>query len=151
MAEPNQRDADRDLQAPALIEALRGAAKETVFIPPTIDDVILSEAGSRLAGVRRRFGRRQAARWLALAASFVLAAWLIQLSFRFFDGTRPAREDFNHDGRVDVLDAFQLACELRQGKAPSKTMDLNGDGKVDEADVRIIAKRAVSLEKGGRS
>jgi hypothetical protein len=60
-----------------------------------------------------------------------------------------AREDLNHDGRVDILDAFQLARELRAGKKPA--VDLNGDGVVDERDADVIATRAVSLEKGGRS
>jgi Dockerin type I domain len=152
MAEPNQQDEDNDLQAPpGLIEVMGGLAKESVFIPPAINEAILGEAGLRFAGVRRRVRRRRTTQWLALAASFVVAVWLAQLSLRSLDAKREARGDLNHDGRVDVLDAFQLARELKQGKPLPKAMDLNGDGKVDEADVQIIAKRAVSLEKGGRS
>ena len=60
-----------------------------------------------------------------------------------------AREDINHDGRVDILDAFQLARELESGAKPAA--DLNGDGVVDQRDADLIAARAVRLEKGGRS
>jgi hypothetical protein len=66
-------------------------------------------------------------------------------------GTQFAREDLNQDGRVDILDAFQLARELKNGKTQPATDDFDGDGKVDAMDVEYLAKRAVSLEKGGRS
>jgi hypothetical protein len=62
-----------------------------------------------------------------------------------------AREDLNRDGRVDILDAFALSRQLRDGKASSTGLDLNGDGVVDERDAEVIAARAVRLEKGDRS
>ena len=62
-----------------------------------------------------------------------------------------AREDVNHDGRVDILDAFALARQLKAGAARATRFDINGDGVVDERDVASIAARAVRLEKGGHS
>ena len=61
------------------------------------------------------------------------------------------REDLNRDGRVDILDAFQLARQLQSGNDPGAGSDLNSDGEVDRRDVEIIAAQAVRLEKGGRS
>ena len=61
------------------------------------------------------------------------------------------REDLNHDGKVDILDAFMLAKQLQGKPALDRTLDLNGDGIVDNRDVEIIAVHAVSLEKRGRS
>jgi hypothetical protein len=87
-----------------------------------------------------------------MAAAFVLAGFvtITLLNHSRRSGTRNfAREDLNHDGRVDILDAFQLARELKSGKAPK--MDLNADGHTDASDVEVLARRSVSLEKGGRS
>jgi hypothetical protein len=64
---------------------------------------------------------------------------------------RYSRGDVNHDGQVDILDAFALARELKAGAHPSRQLDINGDGVVDERDVATLAARAVSLEKGGHS
>jgi hypothetical protein len=60
-----------------------------------------------------------------------------------------ARGDLNHDGHVDILDAFALARQLKQGEARNLQLDVNGDGVVDERDVAAIAARAVRLEKDG--
>jgi hypothetical protein len=66
-------------------------------------------------------------------------------------GRELAREDLNHDGRVDILDAFQLAREAQSGTKADQGRDLNGDGVVDQRDAEFIAAQAVKLEKGGRS
>jgi hypothetical protein len=61
-----------------------------------------------------------------------------------------AREDLNRDGRVDILDAFQLARQTQAG-ANSAATDLNQDGVTDRRDAELIATHAVRLEKGGKS
>lgn len=134
-----------------LTRALGGLATAAVFIPPAVDESVLEQARPHLARIKAGRPRWQRAGWLALAASVVLAAVVAQTMLHRGGGRQFAREDLNHDGRVDILDAFQLAREIKNGTAQAKTGDFNGDGKVDEADVEILAKRAVSLEKGGRS
>jgi hypothetical protein len=62
-----------------------------------------------------------------------------------------ARGDLNHDGHVDIVDAFALARQLKQGGTRNLQLDLNGDGVVDERDVAALAARAVKLEQGGHS
>jgi hypothetical protein len=52
---------------------------------------------------------------------------------------------------VDILDAFALARQLKQGGSGNLQLDVNGDGVVDERDVAALAARAVKLERGGRS
>jgi hypothetical protein len=86
---------------------------------------------------------------MLLVAALVFIGWRLA-------GTRArgtfAREDLNHDGRVDILDAFDLARTLKTRPGlTSPVMDVNGDGVVDERDVTSLAARAVQLPKGGRS
>src|SRR5262249_30206563 len=66
-------------------------------------------------------------------------------------GLAYSREDLNRDGKVDILDAFILARKLQGAPVSDRTLDLNGDGLVNQRDVEIIAVHAVSLEKRGRS
>ena len=155
-AQPNPESEEKDLIASAKLGvALRGLNKETVFIPPSVDETILAGVRPRLTGIRRRRARsRMVAGWTALAASVVVGAFVVQALFHrgpFAEHQRFARGDLNHDGTVDILDAFQLARELKQGGKPDPSLDFNGDGKVDAADVDVLAARAVSLEKAGPS
>ncbi len=54
--------------------------------------------------------------------------------------------DLNQDGHVDVLDAFQLARQIKAGGPLDLKYDVNGDGVVDQRDVAAIASTAVSLQ-----
>jgi len=49
------------------------------------------------------------------------------------------------------LDAFALARKVETGDAFEASIDLNGDGKMDQRDVAVLSARAVTLEKGGPS
>lgn len=155
-AQPNPEGDEKDLTAPARLgEALRGLRKETVLIPASVDEKLLADARTRLAEIRRqRAQRRKTTGWMAMAASVVLCALVAQALFHrgmFAERREYAREDLNHDGNVDILDAFQLARELKRGGTANPARDFNGDGKVDAADVDFLAARAVSLGKGGPS
>jgi hypothetical protein len=88
-------------------------------------------------------------RWAAAAAAVVLLLVIVPRLVR-----KPGAGlagDLNHDGQVDILDAFALARELKSGTHLGPQLDINGDGLVDERDVATLAARAVSLGKGGRS
>jgi hypothetical protein len=90
--------------------------------------------------------------WVATTTAVVVAAFLILV--RFKPATNPAafaKEDINQDGHVDILDAFAAARQLKQGTVSNPHLDINGDGAVDERDIRAIATQAVKLEKGGPS
>jgi hypothetical protein len=150
MKTPDQNESNEPQLDSRLGRALGGLRKTSVFIPPAVDQAVLERAKPHLAQIRAQRSRRQRAQWLALAACVVLVAVVAETALHR-GGTQFAREDLNRDGRVDILDAFQLARELKSGKAVSSANDFDGDGKVDGADVEFLAKRAVSLEKGGRS
>lgn len=149
---------DREWQAPeAFTNALQQLEKERVFIPPSVDERILARAQEQIRRAARRQRRRQVAtRVLALAACIAFLAWIAATNI-FRPGRQQANsgrnlpEDVNGDGRVDILDAFELARVIERGNPLPSKADLNGDGRVDSADVEIIARHSVSIEKGGRS
>lgn len=52
--------------------------------------------------------------------------------------TLPAKGDFNHDGRVNLVD-FSIAAYWYKRVNPPASVDLNGDDKVDLIDFSIMA------------
>jgi hypothetical protein len=153
----NQHDPDDAIEAPPkLVSALKRLPQEPVFIPPTVDETVLRAARRHLEGPRQARPR-----WFRLMPWVTAAAAIMLLTAipRFFKqpASGPARDaafahwDLNHDGRVDILDAFALARELKQGGTGNLQWDANGDGMVDDRDVAAIAARAVKLEQGRRS
>ena len=154
MVEHENNDGDRELQAPpALGKALNELQKERVFIPSSVDERVLWHAKRQLRrAADRRLRVRSAARWLALAACVMVLGWLAR-TFVFSPNSRNdyAREDVNRDGRVDILDALALSRFIELRNAVPPTADFNGDGRIDAADVEIIARHSVRLAKGGPS
>jgi hypothetical protein len=147
---------NQDLDAPPeLIAALKRSSQRPFFIPPTVDEAILDSARRHLAPRKARgFKWLLVMRWGgAVAALVALLAILPRFVQRAGSGSNVVAVpgDLNHDGHVDILDAFALARELKSGAQPAASRDINGDGVVDERDVAALAARAVSLGKGGRS
>lgn len=124
---------------PKLKADLSRAVDRPVEIPAALDASILL-AGRRHAGRRRWFRRGFEA--AAVAAVLVITVWGGNLLMT--PSSKPVAMDVDHNGRVDILDAYAMARKLPSGQ------DVNGDGKVDQADVDAIAKAAVDLEGGTR-
>ena len=144
---------DEELNAPPrLIEALKQASSERIFVPRAIDHTILKVAEWKF-GPSTQSRARRVWWWTALAtASAVLVAFgLVIVQRQHSPNAGFAIEDVNRDRQVDILDAFALARKIKQGSSSDKKFDLNGDGVIDEKDVATIAGHAVSLERGGRS
>ncbi len=142
---------------PALVAALKALPQPRPFIPPTVDEAVLAAARWRARkGGNPRFSWFRAWRWLAAASAVILLIAIIpQIASRLRSGSRPeprfAREDVNHDGRVDILDALALAKQLKAAEAspaPSGTDGQPGGGGLDPA---TLAARVVRLDNGGRS
>jgi hypothetical protein len=154
MPEDNPDGTKESLEAPArLIAALNRSRPAPRFIPPTVDKTILHAARRHLSAQKpARFQWSLLVRWgMAVAAVIALLA-LVPLALRKGGSdSRLVRGDLNHDGQVDILDAFALARELKAGGHPNPGWDINGDGVVDDRDVATLAARAVNLGKGGRS
>ena len=157
MTGPKNSPDEANLDGPEkLLSAFRRPTLEPVFVPSTLDEAILRAA-------RKHLSRPESPRfkWLPLLPWFAAAAAMIVAGALLFFHSQPrsnisnppafARQDINHDGRVDILDAFALAKRLKQGTVSDLRLDVNGDGIVDERDMQIIASEAVKVNKGGRS
>ncbi len=156
METPENNRARQDELLEALVElvsALKRSAKHDIFIPRTVDEAILRSARRHLSErKRRRFTWALGLRWAPAAAIVVLLLAILPQVLRKAERAKTAsyaQSDLNHDGRVDILDAFALARELKAGGHVGGQFDINGDGVVDERDVAALAARAVSLAKGG--
>ncbi len=158
MADTNDPQPNEGLEAPpGLVSALKRLPRQPIFIPPTLDEAVLRAARGHLR--KRQVPRLKWLRlmpWVAATtAAILLLAVMPHLLRKSADdqtgGFAPRREDLNHDGRVDILDAFSLARRVKSGEILNSQFDLNGDGVVDERDVAILAARVVRLGKGGRS
>jgi len=57
-----------------------------------------------------------------------------------------ARADFDHSGRVDILDAFKLAKRIESTEKLDTKLDMNGDGHINSNDVDCVAYTAVRLD-----
>ena len=150
---PNTRHEGEEPQAPQkLVAALKEIPSRHVFVPPTIDEAVLRAARKHLTRPQRAKCWRFRP-WIVWPATAVVCLLLAVLGNFVMKQPRTAfaREDVNHDGQVDVLDAFQLARGVQVGMKQSSELDLNGDGVIDRRDVEFIAAKAVKLEKGGKS
>jgi hypothetical protein len=156
MPEDNRDGAKESLEAPPkLVAALKRSRTAPIFIPPTVDQAILHAARRHLSQQKRpRFKWSLLLRWGMAVAALIAVLAIVPMALRKGGSSASSglvRGDLNHDGQVDILDAFALARELKTGGHPRPQLDINVDGVVDERDVATLAAKAVSLGKGGRS
>ena len=124
-----------------------------IKIPQEVDQAVLREAVKALVRTKpARFTYGKPIAWLAAAASLTLVIWISGLFRSSTTAPLPATVastpgDLDHNGRVDILDAFHLARQLDGDIAPTAG-DINADGVIDRADVEAIAMKAVTLEQG---
>lgn len=113
-----------------------------------LDRAVLSGVGPALARARARHLRRRISLVLLPVAAAAALLFLFQRlgphTREMAPELRAMAEDLDRNGRVDILDAFQLARELELGNAP-RGRDVNGDGRIDREDVEYIAHLAVRL------
>lgn len=169
----NGHDKDLGLEAPPkLAAALKQLPAEPVFVPSTVDEALLKAARLHLCRPqKKRTNWFRLMPWTVSTAGFAAAVLLAYPYAKNFLGLGQSRkaatrgwtsnsgiqppaqihEDLNHDGKVDILDAFMLARELQNPRVSDPRLDVNGDGVIDGRDVEAIAAHAVSLEKRGRS
>src|SRR6266446_3866710 len=107
---------EEDLKAPPrLIEALRQASSERIFVPPAIDRTILKAAERQFSHSGR--GRARRVWWwtgLATASAVVVAFALVTSQWQRVAKGRFALEDVNHDGKIDILDASHWPGRLNR-------------------------------------
>jgi len=122
-------------------------------VPGEVDRAVLDAARRRLVRPARR--RRLRLVWggaaAAVAAAVLLAVVLnVTWDHRGQSPSGPAAllpADVDRNGRVDILDAYKLARRAGAGEFEA-AWDLNADGRVDRADVDLVALAAVRLDGG---
>lgn len=132
-----------DLHAIAL-ELRRSQA--AIEIPAAVNHRILWLARKQAATIKRGArSRLTPTRW-AVAATLLLAIGAAGL-WRWVapQPVEVTSNDFDGNGRVDILDAFALARALKDQTARGDRWDLDHDGRIDDRDVELIARAAVAL------
>jgi hypothetical protein len=116
-------------------------------VPETTVRHLLARA-PRSGGLRRLRVLRVA---VGLAAAVLLSVflWSLGADLDAPAASPVAREDFDGNGRVDILDAYRLTLWLEDGAVADARWDLNTDGRVDGIDVAMVTRRAVSIDGGG--
>jgi len=138
------------LDAPKeLIRDLKALYDPSIEISDEIDRSVAAAAWSHFAGKRRRFPGY--IRWVGAAAAAMLVTLLLvkpEPGDLLDEADRIALTiagDFDGSGQVDILDAFALAREFKEGERVGEQWDLNGDGCVDDLDVRRVGMLAVAI------
>lgn len=151
MNEPFEHGKPENDLPPRFQKAMEELKREQVLVTAEVDQAILEHSREHLRGVaarkQRSFGVTQ---WLKLAAAFATAGFLVWAFFTPL--TKPQKTltaDVDRNGRVDIVDAFELARWVKTGNPRRFDFDFNEDGKIDERDVDAIAGVAVQLNQGG--
>lgn len=155
-------DADYELPEAAKA-ALRNRFGTVGSIPSEIDQSILADARRHFEqhgpSALRPAKRRRVSVWQwAGIGSTVAAACVFFFAMTpqppgqavnvasTSDAPSPVEElsgDVDLNGRVDILDAFAMARDLRDGR--SGVRDINNDGRFDQLDIDLVAREAVKL------
>jgi len=155
MTENNRQfdDLDRHV-SDRLRQDLRGLFEPPGTVPARADKIILDQALQRLAQPRPLIIRLRWAAGIAAAAAVVTVGVSLyqgpnhQSSIVNHQSVAVGRADVDANGRVDILDAFQLARSIETRGPVAPQWDLNGDGRIDKDDVNLVALAAVHLDKG---
>lgn len=118
---------------------LRAAYRSPVHVPDSVDQALLDLARNRPVK-RRRIRPWTLAKWAGVAAAVVAAFLVPTLLSRHSQLPSVALHsgDVNHDGVIDILDAFDLARAR-----------LAGNNTITSAEVDAAAAAAVRLSGGG--
>ncbi len=138
-----------------LADDLKSLYEPPFNISGRIDQNVLSHA-------RAKFGKKPSLRRLRWAGAAAAAVFMLiflvdthktdtrNLTTGHRNKTSPevVTADVNQSGRVDILDAFNLARNIKLKKTLKNSWDIDGNGKINQDDVDSIAMKAVRLHKG---
>lgn len=163
-------DSPEDQLPHEVVAALRERHGPGGNIPDSVSQAILANANSHLSQISRpeKAGKRsQRFRWVAWSSGTIAAAALLFALLPQDPGQLGASRsmvaetesavmqklaadgllsgDIDQSGRVDILDAFALARQVNSNSEYSSQWDQNGDGRMDQEDVDLVALNAVTL------
>jgi hypothetical protein len=138
-----QFNSEFEPEIPARLKADLGALFKPIHpVPAELDRAVIDRTYRHLLTRQRRWYR--AIRW---AGSVAAAAAIIIFACVFFNLDHSTNgADIDHNGRVDILDAFKLARQIESSNVQNKKLDFNGDGVVNQEDVDVVALAAVHLD-----
>jgi len=145
MSADSENQSSEEFELPPSLRDKLKSAHEVPAVPAELSARLLTAAKASYA-IRVR--RRRMLRWSALIGS---AAAIIILSLLFFLPNHSSTQhlaqisDVNHDGHVDILDAYVVAKAISTGGKLDPAWDVNHDGVVDQKDVDWIAAAAVNV------
>jgi len=145
MTDDSENRSSDDFELPPSLRGKLNEAHGTPRVPPDLSSQLLASAKASYA-IRLR--RRRIVRWSTLVGS---AAAIIVLSLLLLIPNHSSNQhlaqigDVNHDGRVDILDAYVVAKAISTGGKLDQAWDVNHDGVVDQKDVDWIAAAAVNV------
>lgn len=170
-----RQDEQYDTLPPAIIDALRELDGPAVLPDAQRDAAVLSGARQHLVKPNRK--RRNLRLFIGGSAGGALAA-AAMLAITFYLGDPTGQEeadmdmalqdaiptitldqdntsppttanasDLDDNGRIDILDAYALARKIEQG-AENASLDLDGNGSVDQRDIDFLANQVVALNHG---
>ncbi|MHC4535358.1 MAG: dockerin type I domain-containing protein [Planctomycetota bacterium] len=127
--------------------------KSQFSIPPEVDRAVMDRASQHLT--QKHWSHhilRHISIWrIAAAAAVIIFAFSLNLTQKPGPTTSQSllvearAVDIDRNGRVDILDAFKLACYVESAERTEKKWDINGDGLVNSNDVDLVASAAVRL------
>ena len=154
---------NNDEEKSALPDAMKAALSKRFGsvpnVPAEIDASILADARRHFeqhgpASQRpARWRRVSTWQWTAIASTIAAAGlafvvWQPQPNHgeQFADTAKVQQfqgSDIDLNGRTDILDAFALARQMRDGVRNGH--DMNHDGRFDQLDIEIVARESVKL------
>jgi hypothetical protein len=119
-------------------------------ISEIVDNTILGHIKEKSREIRRaRKVVQLFPRWKQVAVAGMAALICLVSVSHFFrsDISENSALDIDGNGRINIIDAYLMDRRLTSGSAMPKNLDLNRDGYINNADLRIIVDTSVSLEK----
>ncbi len=131
-------------------------ASTSPVVPATPVESGESEPIAPAVPIRAWWARWRVIEVASLAAVVALIVWIgvpdqQPRHDNISSGNVPLAGDVDRNGRVDILDAYQLQRKIETGDTLSSALDMTGDGQINRDDVSAIAQLAVRLEGGQRS
>ena len=128
-----------DTNREALARDLKRLYRPPGPIPEDLDRRIVARMA---VGPGRRFSLYRA---VAAAAAVVLVAAALWIWRPTADKAQSVAMDIDRNGRVDILDAFRIARQLKTHGSVDPAWDVNADGRVGQEDVDLVARAAVRI------
>lgn len=141
---------NKDLFLDDISKLFRNAKPDPGDISESVDDIVLGHIKGKSREIRRKRNVVQFfPRWKQAAAAGIavlVCAASINIFFRL-DSSGSNALDIDGNGRINIIDAYLLDRRLMGGEDLPEKLDLNGDGYINDADIKIVADTSVALEK----